>query len=82
MIVIGKLTYILVENWTLLELFLDVWTVEIQTLLYRIFSRSFFVSYRGERVYKVDECFYASENLLSKPQPHPHFIFYKSLSVK
>ena len=24
MIVIGKLTYILVENWTLLELFLDV----------------------------------------------------------
>ena len=44
-IVLGKLTYILAENWTLLELFLDVRTVEIEMLLYIVFSRSFVRSF-------------------------------------
>ena len=44
-IALGKLTYILAENWTLLELFLDVRTVEIQMLLYIVFSSLFVRSF-------------------------------------
>ena len=49
-IAIRKLTYNLAENWTLLELFLDVRIVEIQTLFHIVFSRSFVCSsYQGNQ---------------------------------